>query len=245
MQPEPEIEETPAEPLAVLPPARSRRDLWLEVVAVCLIGVLPALGHSLGSLVVKTAEPSFNVHETYLVLRSVQVSWLVLYLMSRSQAPWSHFGIVRPRLLWDSLAACGIAITAHVCHNVYLGVVMEAISTEALQRDTHAMTALFPPPTSPEQTLLLIVAEAANGFAEEVVMRGYLIPRFEDLLGSPAKAVVLSSLLFGSYHLYQGFYGAGSALVIGLLFGVIFCSTRRLWPLAVAHALVNLSSRLG
>src|SRR5689334_8988813 len=49
MQPEPEpepefeIDETPAEPVVLLPPARSRRDLWLEMAAVFCIGVLPEL----------------------------------------------------------------------------------------------------------------------------------------------------------------------------------------------------------
>jgi membrane protease YdiL (CAAX protease family) len=248
MQPEPEIEpeieaeiqETFSEPVVVLTPARSTRDLWLEVLAVCFIAVLPDLWNTVGFLVLKPTARSLNAREVHLVFRSVQVSWLVLYLMARSGTPWSRFGIVAPRWIWDSLAAFGNLVTAHLCYAVYAAVVMETVSAEALRRDTHRLAELFKPPSGPEQTVLVIVACLANGFAEELVMRGYLIPRFEDLLGSPAKAILLSALLFASYHLYQGYYGAGSALVVGIVFGVIFYSTRRIWPLAAAHALHNI-----
>ncbi len=255
MQPEPEIEETPeifaaeetpAEPLAILPPARSRRELWLEVAAVCFIAVLPDLWNTLSFLVWgRGVKPSLHYREAHLIFRSVQVSWLVLYLMARSKAPWSRFGILPPRWIWDSLAAFGITITEHICYGVYAGVVMETVSTETMERTTHALSDLALNPKGSEETALVIVAALANGFAEELAMRGYLIPRFEELLGSSAKAIFLSAILFASYHLYQGPYGAGSAFVLGLLFGAIFCSTRRLWPLAAAHALLNLSSMLG
>ncbi|HEX3128038.1 MAG TPA: CPBP family intramembrane glutamic endopeptidase [Thermoanaerobaculia bacterium] len=247
MQPEPEIDETLIpEPVPEPPPARSDRELWLEVVAVVFIGVLPDLWNTVGYLVTKPAGPhSFNAHEAYLVFRSVQVSWLVLYLVSRSQEPWSRFGIVQPRLIRDSLAAFGALMAAYFGYAIYASMAMAAFSTEAVRQDTSHLTELFQAPTVPEQTLLVIVAAALNGFAEELVMRGYLIPRFEHLLGSTAKAVVLSALLFASYHFYQGFFGAGSALVIGLVFGTIFGWTRRLWPVAAAHALLDISSRLG
>jgi membrane protease YdiL (CAAX protease family) len=113
-----------------------------------------------------------------------------------------------------------------------------------MSREAHRLHELFGAPREPEQTVLFIVAQLANGFAEELVMRGYLIPRFEDLFGSTGKALVLSSVLFASYHLYQGLYGAGSALVMGLVFGVAFIAMRRLWPIAAAHALLNISSAL-
>jgi membrane protease YdiL (CAAX protease family) len=242
MQPEPEIEETVSEPVAVLTPARSTRDLWLEVLAVLFIAVLPDLWSTVGFLVLKPTARSLNTREVHLVFRSVQVSWLVLYLMARSGTPWSRFGIVAPRWTWDSLAAFGNLITARLCYLAYAAVVMETVSAEALKQDTQRLAELFKAPSGPEQTALVIVACIANGFAEELVMRGYLIPRFEDLLGSSAKAIFLSALLFASYHLYQGYYGAGSALVVGLVFGVIFCSSRRIWPLAAAHALHNILS---
>jgi hypothetical protein len=71
-------------------------------------------------------------------------------------------------------------------------------------------------------------------------MRGYLIPRLEQLLRSTWIAVLVSTLLFASYHVYQG---AASTIIIGamgLVYAVSFCLFRRLWPLCVAHAAWNI-----
>lgn len=247
MPPEPRLEEAgaePPEPVTLPPPAPSKRELWLEVLAVCFIGVLPDLWNTLGFLIAHPAKSSLYAREAYILFRSVQVSWLVLYLMARSKTPWSHFGIAAPRWVLDTLAAFGATLIVRLCYSTYARVVMAAVPVEAVSRDTRALTELMVHPATSGQTMLLVIAALANGFAEELVMRGYLIPRFEDLFGSPARAVLLSAVLFASYHLYQGFYGAGSALVIGLVFGVLFCSMRRLWPLAAAHAFLNLSAML-
>jgi membrane protease YdiL (CAAX protease family) len=94
-------------------------------------------------------------------------------------------------------------------------------------------------PTTVGDYGLLVLMSCANGFAEELVMRGYLLPRFERVLGSTWSAVGLTSLLFASYHIYQGLFGATQVLVFGLVYGAVFCWFRRLWPLAIAHAIAD------
>jgi membrane protease YdiL (CAAX protease family) len=91
-------------------------------------------------------------------------------------------------------------------------------------------------PKSPPEYVWLVVLSCANGFAEELVLRGYLLPRFEGLLKSTWRAAVVTSLTFASYHLH---YGVDTLTVLmgGLLYAAAFCWLRRLWPLAVAHAL--------
>lgn len=241
----PGVEEAAAEPVAVLPPVRDTRSLWLEIVAVCFVAVLPDLWSSLG-LLFRSQPPdwTFNEREAYLIFRSVQVSWLVLYLMARSGTPWSRFGLVAPRWIRDSLLAFATLVAAYFAYGFYAAGAMSLIPAETMSRETQRLNELFSGPREPEQTVLFVVSQLANGFAEELVMRGYLIPRFEDLFGSTVKALLFSSVLFSSYHLYQGLYGAGSALVMGLVFGVAFCAIRRIWPVAAAHALLNISSTL-
>jgi membrane protease YdiL (CAAX protease family) len=80
----------------------------------------------------------------------------------------------------------------------------------------------------------------ANSVTEELTMRGYLIPRFEELFGSPVAAVVLSAILFASYHLYQGLSSSLVILGMGLVYGIFFCIVRRIWPLVIAHTITNL-----
>ena len=79
----------------------------------------------------------------------------------------------------------------------------------------------------------------ASGFSQELVFRGYLIARLERLLGSTSLAILITTVMFGSYHLYQGFVPAIGIAVSGLVYAVSFCLFRRLWPICVAHALHN------
>jgi membrane protease YdiL (CAAX protease family) len=42
------------------------------------------------------------------------------------------------------------------------------------------------------------------------------------------------------YHLYQGPIGIMTIVPMGLLYGYVYSRTRQLWPLVVAHVLVDL-----
>ena len=86
---------------------------------------------------------------------------------------------------------------------------------------------------------VLILAAFANGFAEEVVVVGYLITRLRQLGLTPARAVLASSVLRGLYHVYQGFGAGLGNLVMGLVFGYAWYRWGRLWPLVIAHGVIN------
>ncbi|BBZ11474.1 CPBP family intramembrane glutamic endopeptidase [Mycobacterium branderi] len=86
---------------------------------------------------------------------------------------------------------------------------------------------------------MLVAAAFANGWAEEVVVVGYLITRLRQLDVSAGAALVYSSLLRGAYHLYQGFGAGLGNLAMGLVFGYVWQRTGRLWPLVIAHGLID------
>ena len=101
------------------------------------------------------------------------------------------------------------------------------------------------PPWSNEGSVVawfavLFPALIANSIAEELVMRAYLIDRLERLLGSCWAAVLISAMMFGSYHIYQGVLGGFSASLMGLCFGFYFALCRRLFPLVVGHTVGSL-----
>ena len=54
-----------------------------------------------------------------------------------------------------------------------------------------------------------------------------------------------AAVLRGSYHLYQGFGGFVGNLVMGLIFGRIWQRTNRLWPLIIAHTLLDVVAFVG
>jgi membrane protease YdiL (CAAX protease family) len=92
--------------------------------------------------------------------------------------------------------------------------------------------------------VLLLVA-FANGWAEEVIVVGFLFTRLRQLRMSVVAAVILTSLLRGLYHLYQGFGAGLGNVAMGLVFGYVYVRTGRLWPLIVAHALIDAVAFVG
>jgi membrane protease YdiL (CAAX protease family) len=93
--------------------------------------------------------------------------------------------------------------------------------------------------------LALTVAAAANAWAEEVLVVGYLITRLRQLGLRENTSLVGSAVLRGSYHLYQGFGGFVGNLIMGLIFGRFWQRTNRLWPLIIAHTLLDVVAFVG
>jgi membrane protease YdiL (CAAX protease family) len=95
---------------------------------------------------------------------------------------------------------------------------------------------------------LLLILIALNlvlaAFGEELVWRGYALPRVAEMLGDSRVAWVVSILAvnaaFGLAHLYQGESGIVQATVQGVLLGVLYLVTGRnlLAPIA-AHFMAN------
>ena len=92
---------------------------------------------------------------------------------------------------------------------------------------------------------VLVVSACASSVLEEVVLCGYLLRRLDQLGVSSRTAVVVSALVRGAYHLYQGLAGALGNFVMGLLFGAYAQRTGRILPLIVAHAAIDIAAFVG
>ena len=92
--------------------------------------------------------------------------------------------------------------------------------------------------------MLLLVA-FANGWAEEIIVVGYLLTRLKQLGVGARVALVWSSVLRGTYHLYQGFGAGLGNIAMGLVFGYAWQRTGRLWPLVIAHGLIDAVAFVG
>lgn len=89
------------------------------------------------------------------------------------------------------------------------------------------------------------LAAFMNGTLEEVVMVGYLFTRWRQAGWHPAAIIITSALVRGSYHLYQGFGGFISNLFFGLVLGWLYTRTKRLWPLVIAHTVIDIVAFVG
>jgi len=87
---------------------------------------------------------------------------------------------------------------------------------------------------------VLIASAAANSWAEEVVMVGYLLTRLRQLGWSENRSLLTQALLRGSYHLYQGLGGFVGNIAMGCVFGRVWQRTNRLWMLVGAHSLIDI-----
>jgi membrane protease YdiL (CAAX protease family) len=92
---------------------------------------------------------------------------------------------------------------------------------------------------------VLVLAAAQNAVLEEVVMIGYLYTRWRQAGWSLPVVMLVSALIRGSYHLYQGFGGFLGNLAMGLIFGWVYTRTRRVGPLVVAHTTLDVVAFVG
>jgi membrane protease YdiL (CAAX protease family) len=90
---------------------------------------------------------------------------------------------------------------------------------------------------------LLIITAVTAGITEELIFRGYLVPRLEVLFKNKYMPVIISSLAFGLIH-YR--YHSLSEVIFATLFGVVFAvhyqRYRNIKILIVTHACVDFVS---
>jgi membrane protease YdiL (CAAX protease family) len=79
-----------------------------------------------------------------------------------------------------------------------------------------------------------------NPFAEELIVRAFLITQTEDIYGSTKAAAFASVVLQTSYHLYQGLLGALDLSPSFTLFTAYFIRKRRILPVVLAHLYMDL-----
>ena len=92
---------------------------------------------------------------------------------------------------------------------------------------------------------MLVLSAAHNGILEEVVVLGYLLNRLDQLGMRPSRAIALSAVLRGSYHLYQGFGGFIGNAIMGVIFGILYKRWGRVTPMIIAHTLIDTGAFVG
>ena len=99
-------------------------------------------------------------------------------------------------------------------------------------------------------TMLTFFSFAVAGFREELwraaTMRGLLeiAPRGWSATVKNALAVVISAVVFGVGHWYQGVLGVGVTALIGIALGAIMLHHRSIWPAIIAHGCFNAATFL-
>jgi len=172
------------------------------------------------------------------ILNGLVPALLALFMLSRAPAlPGFGIGFDRLRLRLESLQGLGIAAAIGIPG---LGLVILArhlgINAQLDASDIADIWYRYP---------ILILQGIQNGVLEEVVMIGYLLTRLRQLNWPAGRAILVSALIRGSYHTYQGLGGFVGNLIMGALFGWWFTRTRRVLPLVIAHSVIDVVSFVG
>ena len=169
-------------------------------------------------------------------VRLVAIGGLGVYLLWRSGIALGKVGLGRPA---RRDVPPGLALAALIG--------LPGLALVAVARALGLNAAVVPAPddTSWWQYLTLILIAIGNAVAEEVIVVAYFLVRLRQLGVSQNAALAASAFLRGGYHLYQGFGGGLGNLVMGLIFGRWYQVTGRVWPLVIAHAVIDVVAFIG
>ena len=160
---------------------------------------------------------------------------LVLAWRALSRTPWSEIGYVRPKS-WILTVAIGV--TFGVAFKFAMkAFVMPLLGAPAVNQSYHFLAgnrAMLP---------AAIWAMFVAGFAEETVFRGWMFERLGKFVGSKTSIVIVTAILFGlAHYTNQGIPGVEQAMIVGLVLGTIFATTKQIFMLMIAHAAFDLTA---
>lgn len=161
--------------------------------------------------------------------------WVALlgYLIRRSGCPPADFWLKRPDWVYDLCTAL-LLVPALWWSSEWTADAWEWAGLRATDpRPLH-------PPTRGWHWPLLAAGVLASGFAEELLYRGFLQTRLARLTGSGAAGWLTAAGLFAAAHAYHGPLGVVQCGANGLVFGLAFAASGRLWGVTAGHAGYNL-----
>jgi membrane protease YdiL (CAAX protease family) len=211
------------------------------VFAAVLLLAFPVADYLVVGKIKKSAQPRKRCYGWTLVSE-----WLltiaVIALLMRHGLALSDVGeaLGRPMI---TLAFVGAGLILVAILAAYNRKRFAQLSPERLSKMLHGSIGILVPRSGAERAMWVLVAATA-GFCEELLYRGWLWRFFGDLTGHLWIAVVLSAVVFGLAHAYQGRAGIISTGILGLLFSVPVLLSNSLIPTQVMHAGIDLMNGL-
>jgi uncharacterized protein len=174
----------------------------------------------------------FDDHRVWtLMIYQLSVAPVIIYILWERGWKWADFSVgISPRGVLQGL---GLAVGAFALSKaaLMLSASVASASVAAGAIPAPAATGLFAMGG-------MLAASIVKAVFEEVLVCGYVVQSLRGKFGI-ALAVNASIALRMSFHLYQGPSAFLTFAVFGLLFTFFYLRTGRLWPLIVAHALLE------
>jgi uncharacterized protein len=174
----------------------------------------------------------FDDHRVWtLLIYQVSVAPVIAYILWERGWKWPDFSVkISPRGVLQGLglgivAFCLVKAATMMTASVASASVAPALAAVPAAGGIFAMAGM-------------LFAAIVKALFEEILVCGYVIQSLRGRFGI-ALAVNASIALRMSFHLYQGPAAFLTFAVFGLLFTLFYIRTGRLWPLIVAHALIE------
>ena len=98
----------------------------------------------------------------------------------------------------------------------------------------------YPHPTGWLNVFDLIAGLALVATSEEIIFRRLLRNASQPYLGDGVFAILMTSLIFGAYHWWSGIGNILLAATTGIFFMTMYRRSGALWPVVLAHYLIDL-----
>jgi membrane protease YdiL (CAAX protease family) len=188
-----------------------------------------------------TLAPGRPLLDLFLQLTNISLALapvlLVFYLLARSGERPSSIGLDASQPGKDLAWGAGLAaLIGGAGLGLYLIAYHAGVELNVVAENLPAVWWRFP---------VLVLSAAQNGILEEIVVVGYLLSRLDKLGVRPATAIVISAVIRGSYHLYQGIGAFFGNAAMGVIFGVFYRRYGRVTPLIIAHTLIDAVTFVG
>ena len=165
----------------------------------------------------------------------------VLLLLWARRWEWKYIGLTKPTswgVVWLQAIVFSVLILVGV--DMILTPLVEVWSSQ--QIDVSGLDGIRGNFIS--YAIFLVFMWVVAAFGEEFVYRGWLVKRLGSILGDRRVAywgaVIISSVLFGIAHRYQGISGMISTGMVGFIFGALFINSKnRLWLTILTHGVYD------
>lgn len=194
--------------------ANAQKGRTVEV-TVFLLLIVPSLILSL--FVVRQGHLSFVLTALSVIARDVGLVALVLYFLWRNGEPVKSIGW-KPR---HAPREIGLGLLLFVPFFFLTNFVEQLLSGLGFSGPAPGAMSMLVPHGS-GQLILGAVLVTIVAVSEETIFRGYLILRLATATRSIGMAVVLSTIIFGMGHGYEGAAGLVTVTVMGLIFALVY-----------------------
>lgn len=176
---------------------------------------------------------------------------LATFLLKVRGITWQEIGLRKPDSFKKALLATIFIFSFTIISILIFQMLKDSLSLNISPDQSHQQAASKFGDMSDNWGLFLIIIPFIwlQSMLEELLDRGFLINWFEKALSSTwfatVFAVIVQALIFGFRHSYDLSERSITVALIGLAMGIGYvCFGRNLWPLIIAHCILNTMSML-